>query len=72
MSRIGNCLDNAVAESFFRSLKSELVYRNKILTKKEMEIEIYDLIENWYNKNKRHAALDYRTIEEFDKLNNVV
>jgi len=72
MSRKGNHLDNAVAESFFRSLKTELIYRTKLLTKKEMRIEIYEFIETWYNKTRRHSTLNYKTIEEFDKLNNIL
>ena len=72
MNGKGNCFDNAVAESFFKSLKSELIYRSKLLTPEEMKIEIYEFIENWYNKNRRHSALNYSTIEEFDKLHNVV
>lgn len=72
MSRKGDHLDNAVAESFFRSLKTELIYRTKLLTKKEMRIEIYEFIENWYNKERRHSSLNYKTIEEFDKLHNII
>ncbi len=66
MSRKGNCWDNAVAESFFKSLKTELIYGNKLITKEQMELEIFEYIEIWYNKKRRHGALNYKTIEEFN------
>jgi transposase InsO family protein len=69
MSRKGNCWDNAVAESFFRSLKCEMIYGNKILTAKEMEMKIFEYIEMWYNKKRRHSALDNLTIDEFWSIN---
>lgn len=68
MSRKGDCWDNAVAESFFKSLKAELIYGNKLITKVQMELEIFEYIEIWYNKKRRHSALNYKTIEEFNKL----
>ncbi|WP_081909292.1 IS3 family transposase [Flavobacterium sp. ASV13] len=68
MSGKGNSIDNAVSESFFNSLKRELIYSQKILlTPKEMRAEILNYIENWYNKKRRHSALNYKTIEEFNK-----
>lgn len=70
MSRKGDCWDNAVAESFFKSLKTELIYGNKLITKEQMELEIFEYIEIWYNKKRRHSALNYKTIEEFNKLTN--
>ncbi|MDD4819710.1 MAG: IS3 family transposase, partial [Flavobacteriales bacterium] len=57
--------DNAVAESFFKSLKCELVYGCKLLTASEMELEIFEYIECWYNKVRRHSALGNLTIDEF-------
>ena len=70
MSRKGDCWDNAVAESFFKSLKTELIYGNKLITKEQMELEVFEYIEIWYNKKRRHSALNYKTIEEFNKLTN--
>ena len=61
MSRKGNCWDNAVAESFFKSLKTELIYGNKLITKEKMELEIFEYIEIWYNKKRRHSTLNYKT-----------
>lgn len=71
MSRRGNCWDNAVAESFFKSLKTELIYGNKLITKEKMELEIFEYIEIWYNKKRRHSTLNYQTIEEFNNQNKI-
>lgn len=70
MSRKGDRWDNAVAESFFKSLQTELIYGNKLITKEQMLLEIFEYIEIWYNKKRRHSALNYKTIEEFNKLTN--
>lgn len=70
MSRKQNHNDNAVCESFFRSLKLELIYGSTLLTRKQMKAEVYEYIENWYNKKRRHSFLGYKTIEEFDRINN--
>lgn len=71
MSRRGNCWDNAVAESFFKSFKTELIYGNKLITKEKMELEIFEYIEIWYNKKRRHSTLNYNTIEEFNHQNKI-
>lgn len=66
MSRKGNSLDNAVAESFFNSFKRELIHMQpRLLTPKEMRSEIYQYIEKWYNAKRRHSFLNYKTMEEF-------
>jgi len=65
MSRKANCYDNAIAESFFKTLKVELVYQNKYKTKEKAEKSITDYIENFYNTCRRHSALGNLTIEEF-------
>ncbi len=71
MSRKGNCWDNAVAESFFKTLKSELIYGCKLKTKQQLRVEIFEYIECWYNKKRRHSALGNLIIDEFNaKLNN--
>ena len=67
MSRKGNCWDNSVAESFFKTLKTELIYGNKLINKQQMELEIFQYIEIFYNKKRRHSALNYKTIEEFNQ-----
>jgi transposase InsO family protein len=72
MSRKENHTDNAVSESFFSIFKRELINRDKLLSRKQIRVEVYDYIENWYNKKRRHGFLGYKTIEEFDRINNLV
>lgn len=72
MSRKGDHLDNAVSESFFSSLKREIRDRkSSLLTKKQMKAEIFEFIENWYNKKRIHSALNYKTIEQFNAVSNL-
>ncbi|WP_426092432.1 transposase [Flavobacterium sp. DSR3-2] len=66
----GNCWDNAVAESFFKTLKTQQIYGNKLISKEQMERDKFKFIEIWYNRKRRHSALDYKTIEEFWKQKN--
>lgn len=68
MSRKGNCWDNAVAESFFKTIKVELIYRTRYHSKEEAAISVFEWIETWYNKNRRHSALGNLTINEFENL----
>ena len=70
MSRKGNCWDNAVAESFFKTLKAELIYQRKYETKKEVELSVFEYIETWYNKKRRHKYLSNLTIFEYEQLIN--
>ena len=63
--------DNAVAESFFKSLKTELIYGNKFITKQQRKLEIFEYIEIWYSKNRRLGALNFKTIEEFNNQKNI-
>lgn len=67
MSRKGNCWDNAVAESFFKTIKVELIYRNTYRSKEQAARSVFEWIETWYNRNRRHAALGNRTILETEK-----
>lgn len=71
MSRRQNHNDNAVSESFFSIFKREFINRDKLISRKQLRIEVYEYIENWYNKKRRHSAIDYMTIEEFDRLHSV-
>ena len=72
MSRKGDCWDNAVAESFFKTLKVELVYNHKYKTIEEAELSIFEWIETWYNTKRRHSKLDYKNIKEIEtELNNL-
>lgn len=66
MSRKGNCWDNAVAESFFKSLKAELIYGRKLISKEQMKIQVCEYIEIWYRKKRRYSYLNYLTIPEFE------
>jgi transposase InsO family protein len=69
MSRKGNCWDNAVAENFFKIIKSEMVYHSIFRTKPEAKIAIFEFIEIWYNKKRKHSYLKYMTPEQFETLN---
>jgi len=62
----GNCWDNAVAESFFKSLKVEWVYKHSYYQKQQAELSVFTWIETWYNKRRRHSSLGYKTINEFE------
>lgn len=61
MSRKGECHDNAVAESFFSTLKNELVYQTSYLTREEAQSSIFEYIEVFYNKIRRHSFLEYES-----------
>jgi putative transposase len=70
MSRKANCWDNAVAESFFKTLKTELVYHHKYTTRQQAELSIFEYIETFYNTIRRHKQLNNLTIKEYNKLIN--
>jgi putative transposase len=67
MSRKGNCWDNAVAESFFATLKIELVYQTQWRTRKEARSALFEYIELFYNRQRRHSALGYLCPSEFEQ-----
>ena len=67
MSRKGNCWDNAVAESFFGSLKTERVFFSTYKTREEAKRDIVDYIEMFYNSNRRHSYLGYLSPKEFEE-----
>lgn len=64
MSRKGNCWDNAPAESFFHSLKTEHVYHHKFATRELAKQSLFEYLEIFYNKRRLHSTLDYLTPEE--------
>lgn len=70
ISRKGDCWDNAVAESFFKTLKTECIYRNKYATKKQTTVSVFENIETWYNTHRSHSSLNYLSPEEFGELIN--
>ena len=68
MSRKGNCYDNAFAESFFATLKKELVYRRKFKTKDEAKKAIFEYIEVWYNRERLHSSIGFKSPVQFEEL----
>jgi transposase InsO family protein len=68
MSRKGDCWDNACAESFFHSLKTEKVYFNKYKTREEAKSSIFKYIEIFYNRQRRHSYLGYRSPENYEQF----
>jgi putative transposase len=66
MSRKGNCYDNACMESFFATLKQELVYHRQYQTRKEAKQDIFEYIQVWYNRKRRHSALGYLSPEQYE------
>ena len=67
MSRRGNCYDNAFAESFFATIKKELIYRTKFATKTEAKKAIFEYIEVWYNRQRIHSSIGYMTPIQFEE-----
>jgi putative transposase len=70
MSRRGNCYDNASMESFWSTLKLELVYRREFLTRSEAKAQIFDYIERFYNRQRSHSSLNFHSPVDFELLNN--
>jgi len=68
MSRKGNCYDNAVAESFFHTLKTEHVYDYRYETRAEAIQSIFEYIEIFYNRQRRHSAIGYRSPVSYELL----
>jgi len=67
MSRRGNCYDNAVAESFFSSLKNELVNHSSFKTRDEARTAVFEYIEVFYNRQRRHQSLDYISPVDYER-----
>jgi len=67
MSRRGNCWDNAAVESFFGTLKQELVNRCRFVTRQQARQEVFEYIEVWYNRQRRHSSLGYVSPAEFER-----
>jgi len=65
MSGTGNCYDNAVAESFFKTLKTELVYHERYPTGAQARQSLFDYIEIFYNRARKHSTLNYRSPEQY-------
>jgi len=67
MSRKGNCWDNAVAESFFKTLKAECIYQNKFENKQQAAMIVFEYIEIWYNRKMLHSSLKYMSPQDFER-----
>uniref|UniRef100_UPI00048F4B7B IS3 family transposase n=3 Tax=Chitinilyticum aquatile TaxID=362520 RepID=UPI00048F4B7B len=61
MSRKGNCWDNAPMESFFNSLKNERVFHRRYATRATAKADLFDYIEVFYNRKRRHSSLNYES-----------
>lgn len=72
MSRRGNCYDNAYMESFFGTLKTELVHGEHYKSRLEARLSIFEYVEVFYNRQRRHSALGYRSPEQYEKLLNEI
>jgi len=66
MGTVGDCYDNALAESFFASLECEVLDRNHFKTREDARLAIFSWIEGWYNTHRRHSALGYLSPAEFE------
>jgi len=69
MSRKGNCWDNAVAESFFATIKKELIHKYKFTTRREAAAAIFEYIEAFYNRVRKHSKLGYTSPVDFKRDN---
>jgi transposase InsO family protein len=67
MSRKGNCWDNAVAESFFATIKTELIYDRRWVTRIELRAAVFEYIEVFYNRRRLHSTLGYKSPAQFEK-----
>lgn len=70
MSRKACCYDNAAMESFWSTLKWELIYRREFATRAQARVEIFSYIEGFYNRHRRHSALNYNSPVDFENRNN--
>jgi transposase InsO family protein len=68
MGSVGDCFDNAMAESFFATLECELLARTSLSTHAEARAAVFDFVEGWYNTRRRHSALGYVSPLEFERL----
>jgi transposase InsO family protein len=67
MSGKGNCYDNAITETFFHTLKTEMIYWERFETRDEAQRKIFEYIEVWYNRQRLHSSLGYSTPVEFEQ-----
>lgn len=67
MGTVGDCYDNAMCESFFATLETELINRRKFKNRSEAKLAVFDFIEGRYNPRRRHSALGYRSPMQFER-----
>jgi len=67
MSRVGDCWDNAVVESFFATLTKELLVDGVFASRAQASRELFEFIEIWYNRRRRHSSLGYRSPAEYEE-----
>ena len=72
MSRSGNCYDNAYLESFFGTLKTELVHGEHYRTRLEARLSVFEYVEMFYNRQRRHSSLGYRSPQQYERLLNEI
>jgi transposase InsO family protein len=72
MSRSGNCYDNAYLESFFGTLKTELVHGERYRTRLEARLSIFEYVEMFYNRQRRDSSLGYRSPQQYERLLNEI
>jgi len=68
MSRKGNCWDNAVMESFFHTLKTELVYHRQYKTRAQARQDLFEYIEVFYNRVRMHSSINYMSPDSYEML----
>jgi putative transposase len=67
MGSVGDCFDNAMCESFFATLECELLDRRRFKTQVEARLAVFEFLEGWYNRHRRHSALGYLSPAEFER-----
>ena len=67
VGRTGVCYDNAVAESFFATLKKELIHLRPWPTLAHLRVAVFEYIESYYNRRRRHSTIDYDTPIEYER-----
>jgi transposase InsO family protein len=67
MSGKGNCYDNAAVETFFKTIKAELIWRRSWETRRQAEMAIFDYINGFYNPRRRHSALGWKSPVAFER-----
>jgi len=67
MGSVGDAYENAMCESFFSTLEAELLNRRSFKTKAEAKMAVFEFIEGWYNPERRHSALGYKSPINYER-----